>query len=188
MDTRAHPITADSHAPTVGELFTGFFTLGLIGFGGVLPLSRRMLVEKRHWMSGDEFTELLGLCQFLPGGNIINMSVAIGLKFRGVAGALAAIMGLIAMPTAVVIGLGVIYDQFHNDPRIQHMFAGLAAAAAGQLVSMAIKIFMPMRRRPVAIGMALLCFMAIAGLGLPMLPSLLILSPISIFAIWKLER
>lgn len=188
MDTLTHPNTADTHAPTVGELFVGFFTLGLIGFGGVLPLSRRMLVEKRQWLTGDEFTELLGLCQFLPGGNIINLSVAIGLKFRGVAGALAAIFGLIAVPTAFVICLGVIYDQFHSNPHIQHMFAGLAAAAAGLLVSMAIKIVTPLRRRPVAICIASLCFIAIALLGLPMLPTLLILAPISIIATWKLER
>ena len=68
--------TADAikhYAPGVAERFTGFFMLGLTGFGGVLPLSRRMMVEKRGWLTGAEFTDLLGLCQFMPGGNIINM-------------------------------------------------------------------------------------------------------------------
>lgn len=187
MDTLPPSLAVARAAPSAGELFTGFFTLGLIGFGGVLPLARRMVVEQRRWMTGEEFTELLGLCQFLPGGNIINMSVAIGLKFRGVPGALAALFGLIAAPTAIVIGLGMIYDRFQNDPHIQHMFAGLAAAAAGLLVSMAIKIVLPLRRRPVAIGIAVLCFVGIALLGLPLLPTMLILSPISILATWRLE-
>ena len=59
--------------PTVAELFTAFLALGLIGFGGVLPLARRMVVEQRRWLNPAEFTDLLGLCQFLPGGNIIKL-------------------------------------------------------------------------------------------------------------------
>ena len=54
--------------------------LGLTAFGGALPLARRMVVEKHRWLSGAEFTDLLGLCQLLPGGNIINLSVAPGVK------------------------------------------------------------------------------------------------------------
>src|SRR3546814_6098305 len=123
--------------PTAWALFTGFFWLGLSAFGGALPLARHMVVEKNRWLSPEDFTELLGLCQFLPGGNIINMSVALGMKFRGPRGAFAAIMGLIAAPSLIVISLGVVYQRYADDPRIQHLFAGLAAAAAGLLVSMA---------------------------------------------------
>ncbi|POR48888.1 chromate transporter [Bosea psychrotolerans] len=174
--------------PTVAQLFTGFLLLGLIGFGGVLPLARTMVVEQRRWMSGKEFTELLGLCQFLPGGNINNMSVAIGLKFRGPAGALAALLGLIAAPTAIVIGLGILYDHYQDDPHIRHLFAGLAAAAAGLLVAMAVKIALPLRRKPVAIAIALLCFLAIAILRLPLLATMLVLAPISVLASWTLDK
>lgn len=187
MDRQIQPPAEELAAPDIKSLFKGFFTLGLTGFGGVLPLARRMLVETRHWLSEEEFTELLGLCQFLPGGNIINLSVAVGLKFRGVAGALAAILGLIAAPTAIVICLGVVYDQFHDDVRVQHAFAGLAAAAAGLLVSMAIKIVLPLRRRPVAIAIAAVCFLAIAIFNLPLLPTMLLLSPVSVLATWRLE-
>jgi chromate transporter len=174
--------------PTVAQLFTGFLHLGLIGFGGVLPMARTMVVEQRRWMSGKEFTELLGLCQFLPGGNIINMSVAIGLKFRGPTGALAALLGLIAAPTAIVIGLGILYDHYQDDPHIRHLFAGLAAAAAGLLVSMAVKIALPLRRKPVGIAIALLCFLAIAILRLPLLATMLVLAPISVLAGWRLDK
>ena len=187
MDAISSHSTVQREEPTVAELFFGFFKLGLIGFGGVLPLARRMVVEDRKWLTGEEFTEMLGLCQFLPGGNIINMSVAIGSKFRGVAGAFSALFGLIVAPTAIVIGLGVIYDQFNSDPRIQHMFAGLAAAAAGLLISMAVKIVLPLRRRPVALVIAAVCFAAIAIAGLPLLPTMLVLAPLSIIATWKLE-
>jgi chromate transporter len=116
------------------------------------------------------------------------MSVAIGLKFRGPAGALAALLGLIAAPTAIVIGLGILYDHYQDDPHIRHLFAGLAAAAAGLLVAMAVKIALPLRRKPVGIAIALLCFLAIAILRLPLLATMLVLAPISVLASWKLDK
>jgi chromate transporter len=186
--TTSPPTVTTAVPPTVGALFTGFLTLGLLGFGGVLPMARRMIVEDRRWLTGAEFTELLGLCQFLPGGNVINLSVAIGLRFRGIAGALASLVGLIAAPTAIVVMLGMVYDRFQNDPHIQHLFAGLAAAAAGLLVSMAIKIAWPIRTKPIAVVIATLCFIAIAVLRLPLLPTMLVLASLSILATWKGQR
>lgn len=168
-------------SPTIVELFTGFLILGLTGFGGVLPLARHMAVEQRRWLTGVEFTELLSLCQFLPGGNIINLSVAIGLKFRGLPGAAAAIFGLIAAPIAIVIALGFIYARYRHEPQVVHMFAGLAAAAAGLLIAMAAKLAWPLRRKPLAIAIGLAIFVAIAGLHLPLVPTMLVMAPISIF-------
>lgn len=167
-------------SPTIAELFHGFLLLGLTGFGGVLPLARRMIVERRRWLSASEFTDLLGLCQFLPGGNIFNLSVAVGQRFRGIAGALAALLGLMAAPTLIVIGLGVIYVRFQSEPQVVHLFAGLAAAAAGLLIALALKIALPLRRRPVSLALAALCCLVIAGFRLPLLPAMLVLAPLSI--------
>ncbi len=172
-------------APSVGALFGGFLTLGLTGFGGVLPLARRLIVEDRRWLSGAEFTELLGLCQFLPGGNIINLSDAIGLHFRGVAGAVASLFGLIAAPTVIVVMLGTVYERFSSDPQVRHVFAGLAAAAAGLLIAMAIRIALPICGNPRAIAIAALCFFAIAVLRLPLLPTMAALAALSIFVTWR---
>jgi chromate transporter len=168
--------------PTCGQLFYGFLMLGLTAFGGALPLARRMVVEKHRWLSGAEFTDLLGLCQFLPGGNIINLSVALGMKFRGPRGAFAALMGLILAPSAIVVLLGMVYDRFQNDPHIQHLFAGLAAAAAGLLISM-------VKRRDWLAGVvATACFIAIAVLRIPLLPTMAVLTPLSILMVWRQRR
>ncbi|CAM3458319.1 chromate transporter [Rouxiella silvae] len=174
--------------PNCRELFIGFFMLGLTGFGGVLPMARRMIVEKKNWLSGDEFTELLGLCQFLPGGNIINLSVALGNEFQGLKGALAAILGLICAPTAIVVGLGLVYARYQNDVVVEHLFAGLAAGAAGLLLSTGIKMLLPLRGKWLQLAIVTLGVIAIAVLRLPMLSVMLVLAPISILLFWRSQK
>lgn len=188
MTTTADAATDGQASPTIRELFVGFLLLGMMGFGGVLPLARSMLVEQRRWLTGAEFTDLLGLCQFLPGGNIVNLSVAVGMKFRGLAGAVASIVGLIAVPTMVVVALGTLYDLYKDDPHIRHLFTGLAAAAAGLLLSTAAKILWPLRGKPLGISVSVICVIAIAILKLPLFPVLLTLAPLSIIVMWSLQR
>jgi chromate transporter len=184
----AHMIDTLSDPPTLTQLFVGFFWLGMTAFGGALPIARHMVVEKHRWISGEEFTTLLGLCQFLPGGNIINLSVALGMRFRGVPGALAGMLGLVFMPTVIIVMLGMVYDRYQNNPYVHHLFAGLAAAAAGLLISMAIKIGAPLLKNCWGMVVAILCFIAIAVLRLPLLPTMLILTPISILITWRKGR
>ena len=80
-------------SPSVVDLFAGFFIVGVYGFGGVLPWARRMIVEQRKWLTPVEFTDMLGLCSFLPGGNIMNVTIALGARFRGIPGAAACFPG-----------------------------------------------------------------------------------------------
>jgi chromate transporter len=172
-------------APSIGGLFMGFFGVGILGFGGVLPLARRMIVDERRWMGAAEFTDLLALCQFLPGGNILNLSVAIGLRFGGLAGAVAAITGLMAAPVVILVLMGMVYARYQDLPLVRGLFAGLAAAAAGLIVATSIKIAAPLRRRPLGIGVALVCFVAIALVRLPLLSVMAVMAPVSIAIAWR---
>lgn len=174
-------------APSAGALFQAFLGIGLMGFGGVLAVARRMLVEDRRWLTPAEFTDLLALCQFLPGGNIMNLSVAVGLRFRGWRGAVAAIFGLVAVPCVIVVGLGVVYDHFFQHPVVAKVFAGLAAAAAGLLIAVSVKIAAPLRTRPASAVMAVVCLVAIAVFRFPLLPTMLVLTPASILVAWRFE-
>jgi chromate transporter len=185
-NTNQEPPLADP--PTLGQLFWGFCWLGMTAFGGALPLARRMMVEKHRWVSGEDFSTLLGLCQFLPGGNIINLSVAVGMRFRGVAGAIAAMLGFILVPTIAVLLLGVVYDHYQNDPHVRHFFAGMAAAAAGLLVSVALRIGGPLLKNYWGAAVAVVCIVAIAVLRFPLLWTMLVLTPISILITWRLRR
>lgn len=188
MATDSRVSAADGREVGVGELFVGFLGLGLISFGGALPFVRRAVVEQRRWLSSEEFIDLLGLCQFLPGGNVINLSVAIGMRFRGAMGALAAITGFIAVPSLIVIALGVVYAKTQHDPIVHHMFGGLAAAAAGLLIAMAMKVAKPIVRSPEGIFVAAVIFAAIALVRLPLLPTMLVLTPLSIALAWRRQR
>jgi len=179
----AEPATA-AEVPSTGALFAGFFIAGLCGFGGVLPWARRMIVEQRKWMTPAAFAELLGLCQFLPGGNVMNLSVALGSRFRGIRGALACLVGLMAAPVAIVIGLGVLYDRYGDLPPVRHGFVALSSAAAAFMLSNAWKIAQPLRGRYLAIAIAVCTFVAIAVLRLPLGIALPLLALGSSLLLW----
>jgi chromate transporter len=161
--------------PSVFDLFAGFFMVGICGFGGVLPWAQRMIVEQRKWLTSAEFTEMLGLCQFLPGGNIMNLTIALGARFRGVAGAAAAMFGLMTAPVAIVICLGAIYDQYASYPPVRRAFVALAAAAAGFLLITAWKIAAPLRSNILAVGVAIVTFIVIAILRPPLVMAMPVL-------------
>ena len=171
--------------PSLFALFQGFLTVGLFGFGGVLPWARRMVVEQKRWMSATEFTDMLGLCQFLPGGNIMNVTIALGARFHGVAGAVLAFTGLMAAPVAIVIGLGMVYDRYGQLPMVRHAFTGLAASASALVMANALKIAAPLRSDPVGIGVASVTFVAIAILRLPLPPVLPVIVAVSMLLIWR---
>ncbi len=184
----ANPPPLPPPRPGIAALFAGFLGVGIIGFGGVLPLARRMVVEERRWMESAAFTDLLALCQFLPGGNVINLATAIGLRFRGVPGALACLLGLLAAPMAVSIALVSIYGRYQNVPAIRTLFMGLGAAAAGLILTLALRLARPLLATPVLAGLAVLSFAAIAILRLPLLPTMLVLAPVGVALSWRTRR
>jgi chromate transporter len=190
--TMAIPADAAVHAeapnPTLGALFAGFFSIGISGFGGVLPWARRMIVEQRHWLEPGDFTDVLSLCQFLPGPNIVNVSICVGSRFRGVTGAIAAFAGLMAAPMVIVMALGALYARYGDAPAVRHAFGGIASAAAGLVLSMAFKMAWPLRRQAMALGFVAIVFVAIAVLRLPLIYVLLGLSPVSIATAWFVPR
>lgn len=173
---------------TLRALFTTFQEIGLSGFGGALPWARRILVERRGWMTDREFAELLGLCQVLPGGNVINVSIYVGARHHGPLGALVAFSGLMLAPLLLVIGLGILYGYGAQFEAVQTGLRGVAMVAVGFLISAALKIARPYRREPLALAMAALAFVAVGLLRLPLVPVLLVLAPLSIALNWLWAR
>jgi chromate transporter len=180
------PLQAAPTERTIGlaELFLGFASAGLSGFGGVLPFARRMIVEERRWMSEREFIEVLSLGQFLPGPNVANVSVMIGARYQGVLGSIAAFSGLMLPPFAITIALGALYQRYGHVPTVEHVFTGVTAAASGLLLGTAGKLARPLLKQPAALLFLLLAFVGIALLRWPLILVLLGLAPFSVAAFW----
>ncbi len=186
MSDSAVPGPSDDR-PGLLDLSLAFAGIAVMGFGGVLPWARRMLVEKRRWLTGEEFTEILSLGQFLPGGNIINVSVVIGGRFRGPLGSVVAVVGLMAAPIAVVLLVGALYLHFHDVPRVQGALGGVSAAAVGLIMSMGVKMLHPLvvKRALVPLLFAAATFVAVGLLRIPLPIAVLVLASISIGVAWR---
>jgi chromate transporter len=154
--------------PDLRALFFGFSGVGLSGFGGVLPFARRMLVEEKRWMTADEFNTQLGLCQFLPGPNVVNLAVVVGKRYQGLPGAIVAPAGLMAGPFLVVLVLALLYDRWGSLPLAQDMLRGIAAAGCGLLFAMAWRMGAALRDKVYFLPFSVLTVAAIAWLRWPM--------------------
>jgi len=175
--------------PDLRALFLGFSSVGLSGFGGVLPFARRMLVDERKWMSAEQFNAQLGLCQFLPGPNVVNLAVVVGKRYGGLPGAIAAPLGLLAGPFVIVLLLALLYDHFGSLPQVQSMLRGIAAVGCGLLFGMAWRMGSALRDKRLFLPFTVLTVAAIAVLRWPMLVVMvagLVLS--GGVAYWKLGR
>jgi chromate transporter len=163
----------------------GFFQAGMIGFGGVLPVARRMLVDERRWLTQAAFNDLFSLCQFMPGANIVNFAFAFGARHRGISGAIAAVAGLISAPVAIVMVLGAGYSRFGGLPPVHHAIAGLAAAAAGLVLATALRIATPIFQNAgnIAISVMVLALVLLAHFALPL--TIAIVLPAALFLGWR---
>ena len=156
--------------------------MSLAGFGGVLAWARRSIVDQHRWMTAEEFNETFALCHFLPGPNIVNLSVVFGSRFGGVAGRLAAFAGLIGPPMVIATVLAGLYAHFGDLDALRRALAGVACAAVGLLIAVVLRMMMPLIRKRDAMGMLILVavFIAIGVLRLPMQAVLLVAIPLSL--------
>jgi chromate transporter len=170
--------------PTLVELFVAFALISLCGFGGVLAWSRRMLVEERKWMTPQEFNDAYALCQFLPGPNVVNLSVVFGRRIRGPVGAAVALVGLIGPPFVIVSLISVIYGG--DIAALRRMLMGVAAAAVGLVLATCAKMAVPLFKDRLGIAplIALATFTTVGVLRWPIYAALVVLIPLSIVIAW----
>jgi chromate transporter len=176
------PVSQTSPPPGLIALFVAFSKMSLAGFGGVLVFARRAIVEQHRWMTADEFNETFALCHFLPGPNIVNLSVVFGSRFRGIAGAFAAFAGLVGPPVVVVTVLAALYVRFGEVEALRRILSGVSCAAVGLLISVVFRMMMPLIRKRDLVGLVVLAavFIAIGLLRLPLPAVLLVAIPLSI--------
>ena len=176
--------------PSLAALFVAFARMSLAGFGGVLVFARRAIVEQHRWMTADEFNETFALCHFLPGPNIVNLSMVFGARLRGIAGGVAAFAGLLLPPTLIMTVLAIVYARFGNVEVLSRILAGISCAAVGLLIAVVYRMMTPLLKRmePIALLLMLGVFLAIGVLRLPLQAVLLVAIPVSIGATFLLRR
>jgi chromate transporter len=167
-----------------GALFIAFLKVSLygIGGGGGLVWAHRITVEQRRWLSEQDFADIVSLCQFMPGPNIVGIAVCVGTKLRGAVGAIAAVAGFLLIPWTIGFALGVLYLEYARLTVLRNVLGGVAATAAGLLIATGIRLLMPHRGRPAALLFAALAFGLMAFTKLPLLVVLFGLVPLSIAA------
>jgi chromate transporter len=167
------------------ELFLGFLSIGARSFGGVMPWAYRVMVEERRWITAADFTDTVGLCQFLPGPNIGNTSVVLGKRWFGWRGSIVGFLGLVAVPFAWVLGLAAFYSDYATIPLLRAIVIGVGAAGAGLFIGTAVKLGRPLARKPGAWVVAMGCFLAVAVGRVSLLAVIPVAAAVALFLSWK---
>ena len=157
---------APSRPRSLSHLFVAFTLLALQGFGGVLAIVQREMVERRRWLTQEEFLEDWAVAQIMPGPNVVNMSLMIGGRYFGLPGALAALGGLIALPLVLVLLLVLVHGRYADNPAVAGALRGMAAVCAGLIAAAGLRLAEALRRHPLplpwCLGIAALGFVLVA--------------------------
>ena len=165
MTISPHPLPGEPGSPprphSLSDLFISFTLLALQGFGGVLAVVQRELVERKRWLTQEEFIEDWAVAQIMPGPNVVNLSLMIGGRYFGLPGAMTALAGLLALPLVLVLTLAVLHDRFADSPQVAGALRGMAAVSAGLIGVAGLRLAAALKRSPLPMSWCL----AIAALG-----------------------
>ena len=174
------------------ELFFAFNWLALQGFGGVLPVTQRELVERRRWLTQEQFVEMLAVSQVLPGPNVVNLALIFGDRAFGMRGAFAALAGMLLAPMVIVLVLAALYGQFAQVPAVTGALRGMGAVAGGLVIATGLKLLRTFKRNPmgvpISVALAATILLATAWLRLPLVWMVLGLGGAAIVIAWSRLR
>jgi chromate transporter len=170
------------------DLFLSFSLLALQGFGGVLAVVQHELVERKRWLTREEFIEEWAVAQILPGPNVVNLSLMLGARYFGLPGALVALAGMLTLPLIVVLAMAIVYARYADYPGVAGALRGMGAIAAGLIIASGLKLVTALNRhplgKPAGLAIAALCFGAVALWHLPLAWVLAILGTLSCVLTW----
>jgi chromate transporter len=170
------------------ELVRGYVKIGLLGFGGVAPWARHIIVEERKWLSDREYAAVLGVGTILPGPNTVNAAVMIGDRFQGPIGAILCLVAIMAAPLLALIAIATLYARFVSAPDVAAAVTGASAAAAGLIIGAALKMASKLPLATLAAFLGLCAFVAVGLLQLPLVPVVIVLAPLSVIGAMRERR
>ncbi|HEY9460223.1 MAG TPA: chromate transporter [Paralcaligenes sp.] len=191
MNSRKAPIHA--RPQSIAELYTCFTWLAVQGFGGAAPVAQRELVERKHWLTQQEFLEDWAVAQIMPGPNVVNLSIMLGDRYFGLRGAMAALAGMISIPLLLVLAMTILYTEYSHYDVIVRALRSMGAVAAGLIIGTGFKLFSTLKSNPIGLPAAsvliVFTFVVVALLRWPLLVVLLITGiPATIWAAMQLAR
>ena len=174
------------------EIFWAFTWLALQGFGGVLPVAERELVDKKRWYTRESFLEEWAVAQVLPGPNVINLAIIFGARHFGWQGALTASAGMLIFPMLALIVIAMSYHHWGDQPAVAGAIRGMGAVAAGLIAGTSLKLASAFKKHPLryvpSICIAAICFIAVAWMRIPLVHVLLSLGSLSIYMTYRQVR
>lgn len=174
-------------------MFWVFSKLALQGFGGVIAIAQRELVERQRWLSTAEFLELLAVSQVLPGPNVVNLSLMLGDRYFGWRGVVASVGGMLLLPMLVVLAAAALYGHWSDVPQVAGALRGMGAVAAGMIIATGLKAIRGLRKNPLGLRISL-CYAAltlvlIGALRFPMAAVVIGLGAVTMGHVaWRLKR
>lgn len=152
---------------SLADLFFSFTFLALQGFGGVLAVVQREMVEKKRWLTRDEFVEDWAVAQIMPGPNVVNLSLMLGGRYFGLRGALVALAGMLTFPLLVVLCLALVYAQYADNPQVAGALRGMGAVAAGLITATGLKLVGALRKNTLGVPLCIVfCLATFTGIAL----------------------
>ena len=184
--------SSTTHLKRMGEvslwnLFSGYILVGLFGFGGISASMYYIAVDKRAWITPEEYTAALSLGQVLPGPGLMNTCIIVADKFHGLKGVFLALMGLLLCPILILLALVTVYDHYSQFPEVQHATYAAAAASVGLIFGMGLKLARAIIKSKTAFFFMASAFIAIGIFKWPLFETILALAALSI-AVGYLER
>ena len=131
---------------TTASIFKSFLGAGMISFGGAMPHVQKLVVEKQKWMDAGEFSETVGLCQFIPGPNATNVSICVGHKVGGFFGAVSAAVGLLFFPICFALIIAVAFTHYAEMIAVRQVAQGMALSGSGLLLGAGLKLLSAIKR------------------------------------------
>lgn len=128
----------------LAELFLAFARIGGLTFGGgyaMLPMLQREAVEKKGWVTEEELMDYYAVGQCIPGVIAVNSAVFIGTKVKGLAGAIAASLGVISPSIVIIVAIAAFIQSFSDLPIVQNAFAGIRVGVCVLILSAVLKLF-----------------------------------------------
>lgn len=171
------------------QIFLAFLYIGATSFGGgAVAYLRDHLVTRLQWLDEDEFLAGLEVGETIPGLITTNVAVIVGGRLGGVAGAIAAALGVIMPGAVTVFLLGLLYAQLKHNPDVIAALAGVSAAAVGLILAVALQIGKGALRYLVDLMILVGTFVLVALWHVSLVPVLVVLAPLSIWIYRPTDR